>query len=103
MFLAILGMLDILGGIILAISGFIPYTGSGFVFTLGIVFIMKGIFSYLTAAAKGFFLDLMGVLDLIAGIMLVLATWGILIFFFPYIGILLIIKGVYSFVMGLLK
>ena len=103
MFLAILGVLDILGGVLLAIAGFIPYTGSGFILTLGVVFIIKGIISYLAAAAKGFFFDLMGVLDLIAGIMLVLATHDFILFFFPYIGILLIIKGVYSFVMGLVK
>jgi len=103
MFLAILGVLDLIGGTLLGISGFIPYTGSGFIFTLGIVFTVKGIISYLAGAAKGFFLDFMGVLDLIAGIMLVLAVYGFVLFFFPYIGILLIIKGFYSLVIGLVK
>jgi len=103
MLLAILGVLDLIGGIILALSGFIPYTGSGFIFTLGIIFIIKGIISYLSGAARGFFLDFMGILDLISGIMLILATYGFVIFFFPYIGILLILKGVYSLIIGLIK
>jgi hypothetical protein len=103
MLLVILGVLDVLGGILLAISGFIPYEGSGFILTLGAVFVLKGIISYLAAAAKGFLFDLLGILDLIAGIMLILATYGFVVFFFPYVGILLIIKGAYSFVMGLLK
>ncbi|MCK4496984.1 MAG: hypothetical protein KAU24_02245 [Candidatus Aenigmarchaeota archaeon] len=103
MFLAILGVLDIIGGILLGLSGFIPYIGSGLVSTFGIILIIKGIISYISGAAKGFFLDFMGILDIIAGIMLVLATYGFVIFFFPYIGILLLLKGIYSVIIGLVK
>jgi hypothetical protein len=103
MFLAILGVLDIIGGILLGLSGFIPYIGSGFVSFFGIILIMKGIISWISGAAKGFFLDFMGILDIIAGIMLILATYGFVIFFFPYIGILLLLKGIYSFVIGVIK
>jgi hypothetical protein len=102
MLLAILGVLDLIGGILLALSGMIPYTGSAFVSTLGLVFILKGIISYLSGAASGFYLDFMGVLDTVAGIMLFLAASWLVLFFFPYIGVLLILKGLYSVVMGLL-
>ncbi len=103
MLLAVLGVLDLLCGILLGLSSFIPYIGSGFIYALGIILILKGIISYLAGAAKGFFLDFMGILDIIAGVMLVLATWGFVVFFFPYIGILLALKGIYSIIIGLLK
>jgi hypothetical protein len=103
MFLAILGILDIIGGVLLGLSGFIPYMGSGFVSFFGIILIVKGIISWISGAVKGFFLDFMGVLDIIAGIMLILATYGFVLFFFPYIGILLALKGIYSFVIGVIK
>ncbi len=103
MFLAILGVLDIIGGVLLGLSGFIPYVGSGFVSAFGFILIIKGIISYISGAAKGFFLDFMGILDIIAGIMLILATWGFVVFFFPYIGILLALKGIYSVIIGVVK
>jgi hypothetical protein len=103
MILAVLGILDLIGGILLGISGFVPYTGSDFVSAIGVILILKGIISYLSGAAKGFYLDFMGVLDAIAGIMLVLAATGFVVFFFTYIGILLALKGIYSVIMGLLK
>lgn len=103
MFLAILGILDLIGGIILGLSGMIPYTENGFVFMIGIILVFKGIISYLSGAAKGFFLDFMGILDIIAGFMLIMATWGFMLFFFVYFGILMILKGTYSMLIGLLK
>ncbi len=103
MFLAILGFLDLIGGALLGLSGLFPYTGSGFVFTIGIIFLIKGLVSYISAAANGFFMDFMGLLDIVAAILLMLTTWGIVVFFFPYIGILLILKGLYSVVIGILK
>lgn len=102
MFLALLGLLDVIAGIILGLSGFVSYTESGFVFMIGGVLIIKGILSYLSGAAKGFYLDFMGILDIIAGSMLVLTTWGIVLFFFPYFGVLLLLKGLYSLLIGML-
>jgi hypothetical protein len=103
MILAILGIVDLIGGAMLGLSGLIPYVGSNFVSTIGIILILKGIISYLSGAAKGFFLDFMGILDIVAGAMLIITTWGFVVFFFPYFGILLALKGVYSVIIGLIK
>lgn len=103
MILAVLGVLDLICGALLGLSGLIGYVGSGFVSTLAIIMIIKGIISYVSGAASGFFLDFMGVLDMIAGVMLMLATWGFVLFFFPYFGLLLLLKGVYSIIIGIIK
>lgn len=103
MFLFVLGILDLIAGIILGLSGFVPYTENGFVFFLGLIIVIKGIVSFLMGAAKGFYLDFMGLLDIVAGAMLMIATTGFMLFFFPYIGIILIFKGLYSMLIGLVK
>jgi hypothetical protein len=42
----------------------------------------------------------LGRLDLVVGVMLLLVNWGIVFPFFLYVGILLILKGIYSFFVG---
>ena len=103
MLLAILGVLDIIAGALLGFSGMFTYAGSFFVMVIGIILLIKGVGSYIAAAAGGFFLDFMGILDIISAIMLVLTSFGFVVFFFPYFGIFMVIKGVYSIVMGLIK
>lgn len=103
MFLAILGVLDLIAGALLGFSGMFTYAGSGFVMVIGIILLIKGIGSYLAAAANAFFFDFMGILDIVSAIMLILATFGFVVFFFPYFGIFMVIKGVYSIAMGLIK
>lgn len=99
-FVGLLGILDIILGAALAASTFADLSGSGWILAFGIIAILKGIYSVLTAAGAGFFLDVLGWLDLIVGILLLLVNWGIVFPFFVYVGILLILKGLYSFFVG---
>jgi len=99
LFFAVLGVLDILGGILLIVSGFIPYGESGFIITVGGVFLAKGILlSIYGIAEKKSHHCLGGGLDIIAGILLTVLYYNIYLFIFPVVGILMIIKGAISFV-----
>ncbi len=101
-FVAILGILDIILGAVLAASTFADFAGNGWVFAFGILAILKGLYSTLTAAGAGFYFDVLGWLDLLVGILLLLVNWGFVFPFFLYIGILLILKGIYSFFVGMI-
>ncbi|OGI12581.1 hypothetical protein A3K64_01605 [Candidatus Micrarchaeota archaeon RBG_16_36_9] len=86
--LALLGILDIIAGISLVLPNFI-------VLYIGIIFIFKGIFSIVGSFAAEYFFDIMGIIDLIAGIMLLTH------FSIPFFWVLLMIKGAYSIIVGL--
>jgi len=100
MFLVILGILDIIVGVVLGLATGNPFLGSSIVFGFGIIWILKGLFSIFSSMASGFYFDILGVMDLFTGIFLLLATNGIVFGFFLYLGILMVLKGLYSFVMG---
>ncbi|MFH1473824.1 MAG: hypothetical protein ABIE55_02920 [Candidatus Aenigmatarchaeota archaeon] len=87
MLLAIVGLIDILAGISLLFPNFLG-------FYLGIILLFKGLTSALGGISSKMFLVL-GVIDMIAGLMLVFN------FSLPWLWVILIIKGVYSFVIGL--
>ncbi len=88
MILAVLGFLDILVGISLIFPNFLS-------FYLGILILIKGIFSIIGSFAVKYFFDFMGFIDLIAGIMLLFS------FSIPWFWILPMIKGIYSLIVGL--
>ncbi len=102
-FSAVLGVLDILGGILLIVGGVIPYGGSGFILTVGGVFLAKGILLmiYGSFGGKGGY-DLIailgGLLDVIAGLLLVALFYNVYFFLFPVMSIIMIVKGVIGFV-----
>lgn len=100
---AVLGVLDILGGILLITGGFIPYGGSGFILTVAGVFIAKGILLVIygkLGGKGGYDLGYMGggFLDIITGILFTAMFYNIYFFIFPIMGIIMIVKGVISFV-----
>ena len=101
-FVAILGVLDIVFGAVLAAATFADLAGNGWILVFGVLAIIKGIYSVLTAAGAGFYLDVLGWLDLVVGVMLLLVYWDIVFPFFLYIGILIILKGLYSFFVGMI-
>jgi uncharacterized membrane protein HdeD (DUF308 family) len=101
MLLLILGIVDVIAGIILTFFGLPIFPGNGIVLSLGILMLIKGIISYLMACANKFFFDVMGIMDILAGIFLLLLFYGIGLFFFPWLGILMVIKGIYSSVVWL--
>ncbi len=101
MILAVLGLFDIAVGVVLAVSQLLEFAGNGTLFIVALLMLLKGLFSVLTAAGSGFYLDVLGWLDLIAAVSMFLIYLGLVHEFFLYFGLLMIVKGLYSFGMGL--
>ena len=97
MLLFVLGLVDVIVGVLLWFSSGEPLIGSALAITFGILWFFKGIYSILAGAASGFYMDLLGIFDLLSGIFLVLSYLGMSWSFVLYLGILMIIKGIYSF------
>jgi len=87
MILAILGLIDIIAGFTLLFPNFLA-------FYLGIVVLLKSLSSIIGGLASKAFL-LLGVIDLITGLMLIFS------FSLPWFWIIPVLKGLYSFVVGL--
>lgn len=101
MFLIVLGILDIIVGIVLLFGSGTPLTGNSITIFFAVLWFLKGLWSILTAVANGFFFDFLGVFDLIAGVFLFLSFMGIgLGRFFIYLAVLMILKGFWSILMG---
>ncbi|MFQ5647946.1 MAG: hypothetical protein ACE5FW_01805 [Candidatus Aenigmatarchaeota archaeon] len=97
MLLFVLGLVDAIVGVLLLFSSWNPLVGSGLVIALGVLWFFKGIYSILAGASSGFYLDFLGIFDLLAGVFLVLSYLGLSWGFLIYLAALMIIKGVYSF------
>ncbi|MFH1445215.1 MAG: hypothetical protein ABIF08_01910 [Nanoarchaeota archaeon] len=103
MLLFILGIIDIFAGIVLALSGFVPLAGVSFILFIGILYLLKGTYSTGTAAANGFYFDLLGWFDLAAGLFFVLTFIGLNMGIFFFLGITVMLKGLYSFAVSIFK
>jgi len=103
MIIAVLGILDIIAGGILLLGDVLSLAGSSIVFWFMIIFFLKAAYSLITAFGAGFYFDLMGYLDLLGAIFMLLLFWGITFGFVFWIGILLVIVGLYSFVIGFIS
>ncbi len=88
MLLTILGVIDILVGISLMFPNFLG-------FYLGIIILLKGLSSMLAIPSGDLGIVIMGIIDIAAGIVL-LGSFSI-----PWFWLLPILKGIYSFVVGL--
>lgn len=100
MIIAILGILDLIAGGILILGEALSLSGSSFLFWFMALFFLKAAYSILTAWGAGFYFDLLGYLDLVAAIFMLLLFWGIWFDVVFWIGILILIKGIYSFIIG---
>jgi uncharacterized membrane protein HdeD (DUF308 family) len=88
MILALLGLLDILVGVSLLFPNFLA-------FYIGVIILLKGISSIVGSFAVKYFFDVMGFIDVIAGVILLLN------FSIPWFWLLLMIKGIYSLIVGI--
>lgn len=88
MLIAILGIVDILGGITMLFPNFLA-------FYLGLIIFLKGLSSMLSLASGNIVIIAMGVVDIVAGLMLLFS------FSLPFIWLILIVKGFFSLVSGL--
>ncbi len=86
MILFLLGLVDIIAGIIMVY----PEIFSSVLFYFGFIVLLKGIFSFASSAMKNYWLDWMGIVDIITG-MIILFSFSI-----PYFYILPISKGFYT-------
>jgi hypothetical protein len=100
MLLFILGILDIIIGALLWVATGNPFAGSTVVIVLGIIWFFKGIWSVISGASAGFFFDFLGIFDFLAGVFLMLSFMGMSFGFVMYLAILMVIKGLYSLLMG---
>lgn len=87
---ALLGLTDMFAAWLLLNPGWFPAVG----FILGVVMLIKAASSLMGGAFGSFMIIVMGLIDLLAGIALVLG-WNI-----PFLWLPLGIKGFYSFVSG---
>ncbi len=101
MFLVAFGIFDVLVGIILALSPGMPMVASGFIMLLGILALLKSLYSI--GASGGSVFAILGVIDLIACVFLFMSYAGWVFGFFLYMGVIMLLKGLYSFVLGLSK
>ncbi|MBI4181889.1 MAG: hypothetical protein HY520_02895 [Candidatus Aenigmarchaeota archaeon] len=103
MIIALFGILDIIAGGALLLGTILGLPGSEFLFWFTILFFLKGLYSVGTALAAGFFMDFMGYLDLLGALFLLLLYWGIAPGWVFWIGLLILIKGVYSFIIAFIS
>ena len=105
MIVSVLGIIDIIAGVMLSVGGLSYFHGNGLVLTFAAIMLIKGVWSWLTnlAMPTGIKIDPMGILDIISALLLFLVFSGFFLYFFAYLGIILIIKGIYSFVVGVIK
>ncbi len=94
MILLILGIIDIIAGICLALLPGVA--ANGIVHALAWFILIKGAWSVVTSAAQGYFWDWMGWVDAIVGATIVLAYYGMLIGIMQYIWWVIVLKGVYT-------
>lgn len=94
MILALLGLLDIIAGFCLLFSKSIPQS---ILFYLGIIILIKAIFSIAGSFLTKYFLDFMGFIDLVTAILLIF-SWNI-----PWFWILPVSKGAYSLIFGIIR
>jgi hypothetical protein len=103
MLLWILGITDIIAGFLLSLSTLVPYNESSFVGIIAGLMIIKGVWSIITAAAANFYFDIIGMADLVGGVLLFICTLGFAAHFFIYLGLVLILKGLWSIVSGIIS
>ena len=101
--LLILGILDLIAGAALAISGFVPLTAIGLIFAVGIIVTIKGVLSYLMAAGAGFYFDVLGILDLVSGVFLLLSFYGVAWGVFLWFGVAMMLKALWSIAMFMVR
>ena len=87
MILAILGFLDIIAGVCLLFPNFLG-------FYIGIIILLKGLSSMTAIPSGDIGILIMGAIDISTGIILLLN------FSVPWLWLILVIKGVYSFLVG---
>lgn len=93
-FVEILNMLDMLAGFsLIADISFLLYP-------LGLFHAIKGAWTLYTSLKQGFFFEVLGGIDFLGGLCCMLASYGIMPVPFLIVGIVMIAKGAFCFMIG---
>ena len=90
-FLILLGVVDVIAALIFLSNGLFP---AGIVCYVAWIMLLKGLYSFLTALLSGFPYDILGLIDIVAGLALMFSLP------FSILWIPLILKGAYSMMVG---
>lgn len=96
--LFLLGILEIFAGVIVYFHYF-PILE--FFLWLGLIYTLKGAWSIVSSVAYSYWYDWMGVLDLLAGLVMILIFYGNIFSFFWIVGLAHIMKGLYTVVVSI--
>ena len=101
----VLGLFDILTGVLLLTGGMAFLTGNGLVITLAIFMLFKGGWFFLTEFTKSkernYWNTYMGFINLVSGILLYMVYVGFFHPVFSLAGILVLLNGTWYFIRGL--
>jgi hypothetical protein len=97
MLLSILGIIDLIGAGLLWFGA--GLSNSGWAAFFGLLFLIKGFWSIISAGIEGFWFDVLGWADMITGIFLALIWLGIWFDFEIWFAIPMAAKGIWSLVM----
>ncbi len=94
--LIILGLLDLITGIMLVLGFVMPLGENPLLFSLGVLVMIKGIISWIMAASQKLLFDPMSILDVLVGIFAIIEVSGFHLSIFSWFGIFILLKGLYS-------
>ena len=102
MLIIILSILDIFSGLILlTYSSLLLF--HNFIGYMAAYSLFKGLLSFLSSIGMGYYFDWMGIIDVIAGVILLLLMWGFSFGFIQTVGAIAMLKGAYCFLRGFFK
>ena len=91
MILAVLGLIDVIAGILLFLESAAP---GSYVTWVGFLVLLKAAYSIVTSIASKFYFDIFGIIDLITAFLMLTA------FYVPFFWLLPLLKGIYSIFVG---
>lgn len=92
--LVLIGIIDIIAGIIVFLSGSWNFTSNSFIAFLTFFYFSLGIWSIATNAIRRNFFDWRGFIDMIGAVCLLLIFYGSVYEIFGILGIIIAIKGI---------
>ena len=99
----ILGLLDLIAAVILLVGGQPYLPGSGFAATMGVILLLKGAWFAVNSAGAKDWIGFRNIIDMISGVLLIMIFFGIFHPLFAVAGALMLIKGAWYLIEGLIK
>jgi len=93
----ILSAVDVVAG------GFLLVNAPVFANYFAFIFLIKGLFSFLSSWSMRYFFDWMGIVDIVVGVVFGLMSFGLFFGFYSTVGWIVLLKGIYSIIRFVLK